>query len=821
VACDATWLAVVSALLEAGDVDDLARRAVEVAREHLGIERCSLWLFVGELKQGTWGTDLAGQTRDERHLLDGHGPSAVSLVASDRPYLIIDTPRVNREDDRDVAVPWLGLTTVRHAGRVLGLIYNDTAISGAPWSVETQDLLARYAEVVGELIGRLQRRRVSDELAQLAAFLTGARDLALVAQAALEHTDRLLGWDGVCFSCLDETGQFLEQLAVAQRIDGQVVPRAGLRVEVAGLPPAMARVLAGEASCFNHPTPEQIAPLCLGDGRASVMYAPVASRGRVIGVLAVASNVGGRYSADELAVLVNVATLLSPTVDRIISAQRAAAIAERYRALVEAIPDLILVYDRQARCLALPLVDRLVVVSGAEVLLGRTVTEVFGDQGQPVAEAVALAASEQRLVAIRYNLSAEGRSAWFEGRAVPMGEHVLWIASDITEAVAQQERQAELEAQLAQTSKMEAIGQLAGGVAHDFNNLLTTINGYAEFLLTDLPGDSEYRDDLEEIRRAAQRAASLTRQLLAFSRRSLIKPVPVDLNPLIHGMERMLRRLIGEHIEMVVVTAPEQLRLLADPGQIEQIVMNLVVNAKDAMAGGGQLVVRTGSAHLSLADLGPLSEVEPGEFVTITVSDTGCGMSEAVLERIFEPFFTTKPVGEGTGLGLSTVYGAARQNRGHITCTSVEGQGSSFTVYLPRLAHAVDGESNATPTAGSGSETILLCEDDPAVRGFVERSLRGAGYAVLAAESGEQALRAAQGQAFHLLLTDVIMPHMNGRELAARIGAAMPGLKTLYMSGYTASVIAQQGVVDGQGRLLVKPFGRRELLDRVREMLDA
>ena len=381
----------------------------------------------------------------------------------------------------------------------------------------------------------------------------------------------------------------------------------------------------------------------------------------------------------------------------------------------------------------------------------------------------------------------------------------------------------DLERQLLQAQKMESVGRLAAGVAHDFNNRLTAIMGYVGIVLRQMEADNPLRRELNEVQRIAQRAANLTHQLLAFSRRQFIRPETVDLNGLIQDMYRMLRRIIGEDIELVVETAPDLWMVRVDPHQMEQVLVNLVVNARDAMPHGGRLVIRTRNATLD-APFARARSMEPGEYVTLSVSDTGLGMSPEVMEHIFEPFFSTKPPGQGTGLGLSTCYGIVKQSGGHLEVESRVGEGSTFTVFLPRARSAAAEE--APPDEGRpprGSETILVVEDHESLRAMVSRILRDQGYRVLEASDAGEALRLAQedpDQRIHLLLTDLVLPQMDGTQLAEKIKAMRPDIRVLYTSGYTGDLQAHQDVVQRGRPFLPKPYTIEALTYKVREVLD-
>jgi signal transduction histidine kinase/CheY-like chemotaxis protein len=423
----------------------------------------------------------------------------------------------------------------------------------------------------------------------------------------------------------------------------------------------------------------------------------------------------------------------------------------------------------------------------------------------------------------------DGTLIWIECLASVVswegGPAILATFLDISERKRAEETLREQESQLRQAQKMEAVGRLAGGVAHDFNNLLMVIRGRSEVLLRRLAPEVPWREDIALIDKTAERAAGLTRQLLAFGRKQVLQPKVIDLNAIVAGMEPILRRLIGEHIELVRVPGPALGCVRADPGQLEQVVMNLAVNARDAMPRGGRLSLETGIAELDEGFVRRNPGARPGTHVTLAVTDTGAGMNEYTKAHLFEPFFTTRGPGKGTGLGLATVYGIIRQSGGHIVVESELGHGATFRIYLPRVEAAPEAAEPppAAPRPCEGRETVLLVEDEDRVRSWVHEVLGMHGYTVLEAPDGDEALRVVERHPgpIDLLLTDVVMPHMSGRELADRLVLARPGLKVLYMSGYTDDAIVHHGVLGAGTALIQKPFGVDALARQVRDVLEA
>jgi len=392
------------------------------------------------------------------------------------------------------------------------------------------------------------------------------------------------------------------------------------------------------------------------------------------------------------------------------------------------------------------------------------------------------------------------------------------IATDITERKS-------LEAQLRQAQKMEAIGQLAGGIAHDFNNLLTVINGYSELMLLSLPVEHPHCATFEQIRQAGEKASRLNRQLMAFSRQQVLQPKVLDLNAVVANIDTMLQRVIGEDIDLLTILSPGLASVKADPGQIEQVLMNLVVNARDAMPAGGRLTIETADVVLDTDYARTHVAVNPGRYVMLAVSDNGCGMDAETQARIFEPFFTTKELGKGTGLGLSTVYGIVKQSGGHIEVYSEPGRGTTFRIYLPRIEEAAEAvePGKAREQLPRGSETILLVEDEAGVRTLAKTILQTHGYTVLDAAQGKDAfLLSGQHEGLiHLMVTDMVMPEMSGREVAERLKPLRPNMKVLFMSGFTDKAMVHHGELGPGMAFLQKPFTPQTLARKVREVLDA
>lgn len=500
---------------------------------------------------------------------------------------------------------------------------------------------------------------------------------------------------------------------------------------------------------------------------------------------------------------------------------------QRYRRLAENAPDMVFRYEvHPRRCFTY-------VNPAVTAITGYSPEEHYADpdlnfklvhpDDQPLLEVILRGDLHSGSTATLRWVHKNGALIWIEQRSVlvqdPAGRLVAieGIARDITE-------RKHLEEQLRQSQKMEAVGQLAGGVAHDFNNLLTAIIGYSDILLNGLSESDPLREDISEIKRAGERAATLTSQLLAFSRKQVLQPKVLDLNEAVADMEKMLGRLIGEDIDLVTRPDPALGRVKADPGAIEQIILNLAVNARDAMPEGGKLIIETANVELDESYARLHVTVQPGPYVMLAVSDNGMGMSPETQAHIFEPFFTTKGEGKGTGLGLSTIYGIVKQSGGNVWVYSELGRGSAFKIYLPLVEEALTPVEASTSEDASrqGSETILLVEDDEGIRKLVSGILLEQGYTVLVTRNGLEALKISEqhDDPIHLMLTDVVMPQMTVRELTERLAQMRPETRVLYVSGYTDDAIVHHGVLGEGMNFMQKPFTVDALLRKVREVLD-
>jgi two-component system cell cycle sensor histidine kinase/response regulator CckA len=565
-------------------------------------------------------------------------------------------------------------------------------------------------------------------------------------------------------------------------------------------------------------------------GAASIDWlgVPLKMGDRPIGVLVAQTYTPGvRYGETEKQILQFVSTQVAMAIERKRAEEQLQASERKYRLLFETSPEAMLVYDFETlRILAVNQAAIARYGYSEQEFLGLTIRDIRTEQDQarldeqlkvrPEGGAVRTGVRHRAKDGRVLEVDLVARPIEFAGRRAR-----LVLARDVT-------AQRTLEEQLRQSQKMEAVGQLAGGIAHDFNNLLTAILGSAQLLLHATPPDDPRHEDAVEIKNAGVRAAELTRQLLAFSRRQVLAPKVLGLNAVVAHMQKMLRRLLGEDIELAVTLAPDAGSVNADPGQLEQVLLNLAVNARDAMPTGGRLSIATTRVTVTVELAERRHRLPPGDYACLAVTDTGSGMDEATQAHLFEPFFTTKEVGRGTGLGLATVYGIVKQSGGYIWVYSEVGHGTTVKVYLPRVAIAEE-DAGRLPAAVAesaaprgGCETVLLVEDAAPVRSLARRSLEASGYTVLDAADGAAALDVAARHSggIDVLVTDVVMPGMSGRELAERLAPERPRMKVLYTSGYTDDAMVRQGVLTAGVAFLQKPFVPETLARKVREVLD-
>jgi PAS domain S-box-containing protein len=931
------------------DPELLRRRVVELAREKLGAERCSLYLDTGGLQLiGTYGTDLEGRTTDERgarierhhHQLPLHPPS----VPPERRWHRFETEPVVLQGDRLRKIRsrrvWVVVTPIRSQAGFVGSLCNDAAISGAPLNEVLQERLALYASIVGGLIERTENRlRLTEsETAYRALFDNSLNAIAvhelvldgegqpcdyryLMANAAFEamtglrqpvgrlvsellredhqpyvdlfapvaltgeplHTEIAapsLGgvYNATCFQTrpmqfavvfnditerhrreaaerersgrLGRLHQVTAELALAADADElcrrAVVAGRGLlgcdNLSLWLMSPDCGQVRgtfaadhqgrvrderdivipvvdAEPARVLGHGLPSHLSAEASLGGRPAVPPAPDSqlwTGSEVSGFLAADNRYSRRAWSDHDRELLGLFGLAVGHLHALKATEAELRRSEeRYRLIVQHSPVGIVQFDPEGRVRACN--DELLRLSGwsrtqalqwdLRTLGNRELRAAFeAAMGGSVGAFEGLVRRDDDLPPVRLRAEVRPLRA-ADGRL--MGG--LALVEDITE-------RHDLDERLRQAAKMEAVGRLAGGVAHDFNNLLTTILGYSELTLAALEPHSELRADIDAVRRAAERAAGLTRQLLAFSRRQVLQPKVIDLNAVVLDLVEMVKPLLGEDVALVTRLEPVLGRVKADPGQIEQVLMNLVVNARDAMPGGGRLEITTLNA-----ELGPRAGADGGgPFAVVRVRDTGCGMDEATMGRIFEPFFSTKE-GKGTGFGLSTSYGIVRQSGGHLTADSQLGAGATFQVWLPICLETADSEAADAPTAAPrGAETVLLVEDQAEVRHLARRALENHGYHVVEADCAETALALAPGiPRLHLLLTDVVMPGLNGVELARRLRAGRPDLPVIFMSGYTDEPVSEFTERDERALFLSKPFSPGTLAHRVRQVLDS
>jgi len=685
---------------------------------------------------------------------------------------------------------------------------------------------AAFVSVPDEDLQAEHLRRVAHQLAlQTGMGVSLARRVSLQASAlsVLEGlSDTLAGQldpenalDDTLAKCLDATGLSVGAILLFDengplKVKAHVGPKAHLRWEDHSM--LLNSVSSGALVIPSVEAGAQGDQLLGALSAGSCLVVPIVAREEALGVLLLASN-GSDLAGTEAESAVRAARSVSMQLGQALALARTfsklGSAEQRYRALFENARDAIGVLDHEGVVLEAN--------QGWEALIGVPRAQIVGHHLSDFAPGVWAEGASTRLISIQ---QPGGGMVQVEvsRTAVEVGgtSYVLLVGHDVSERL-------RLEEQLLQSQKMEAVGRLAGGIAHDFNNLLSVILSLGEILLADMQVGDPMRADIQQIHKAGERAAGLTKQLLAFSRQQVIEPKIIDLNEVLAGIDDMLRRLLGADVDFMALPAPHLGRVRADPGTIGQVIMNLVVNARDAMPTGGKLTLETANVVLDDAFARQHLGVKAGPHVMLAVTDSGTGMDKATVARIFEPFFTTKEQGKGTGLGLSTVYGIVQQSGGSVWVYSELGKGTSFKVYLPRVNDAVDEvHSLESPPKLLGAETILLAEDDDQVRAVACGILRRCGYTVIEARNAGEALMYSEGygHVIHLLISDVVMPQISGPDLAKRLAIERPEMKVLYVSGYTDDSIVRHGVLAAHTSYLQKPITPGALASKVRELLD-
>ncbi len=783
---------------------------------------------LGQLLHAPIGFRIAKSGCDELQgeLLLQHPPMksflAVQIASPTKVYgFLCLINKVGREEFREADVELASAMAVSVA-----LVYENASRYS-----EIQRYTADLEREIG--VRTLTEQRLSAQYS-VARVLAEAQTLREATQAVIQALCRTAGWEIGAIWDVDRGAGVLRLLEVsspqaARLSEFEDITRNSTFERGAGLP---GRVWAsGKPLWISDVTQADNLPraaVAAKVGLQSAFAFPIRFEDEVSGVIEFFSCKIQEPDNDLLQMFSSIGTQIAQFIERTRSQGALRQAEEKYRSIFENAAEGIFQKTPSGQILtANPAMARMLGYESPEELVS-TITDIGRQvyvEPQRRSEFIRQLEEEDVVHGFETQLYRRDRSKiWvsLSGRAIRDANGTLLSCEGNMEDITERKR---LEEQFRQSQKMEAVGQLAGGIAHDFNNLLTVITGYSELLLGQLESADPMRKDLETIGKAGERAAQLTRQLLAFSRKQVLQPAVLDLNVLVENLNKMLRRMIGEDIDLVTVLAPDLGPVKVDPGQVEQIIMNVAVNARDAMPRGGMLTIETSNVELCEDYAQKHIAVLPGSYVVLAVSDTGCGMDAETKAHIFEPFFTTKGPGKGTGLGLATVYGIVKQSGGNIWVYSELGQGTTFKIYFPRVTQGQKAvlEPKTSYESRGGKETVLLVEDEPGVRKLACKILQTKGYKLIEASRGAEALALCETHKgmIDLLITDVVMPDISGRELADRLRSGHPGLRLLYMSGYTDEAVIRHGVLDAGVAFLQKPFTPEALARRVRQVLDA
>jgi PAS domain S-box-containing protein len=697
--------------------------------------------------------------------------------------------------------------------------------------------------VAGVVLARVNRRRaeLQDLLDHRNRILAAIRN---VNQLIVREKNPLRLLEEACRLLVENQGYFNVWIVLITDgqpgepffhvgFNGSFAPMAE-RLRIGDIPVcAQAALLSDSVQVKDNPAGQcKDCPLSLSYAGRAGLSLRIEHSGRVFGWMSLSCHTGYAHSTEEHDLLKEVAGDIAFALWAIETETQRKIAVEKYTAVLDTTSDAVVAGDLDGKIKVFnPGAENLFECSADEAI-GSLITRFCPeDQLAKQAEMMRLVLEKGTVAGYECErLTAGGRRIPVEvslglnpdAKGQPLSINAIF--RDITERKKAEAEKEKLQSQLVQAQKMESVGRLAGGVAHDYNNMLSVIMGNAELALDMISPDSPLYDHIREIINATDRSADITRQLLAFARKQTIRPVVLDLNESVEGMFKILRRLIGENINLSWQPEPGRMPVFMDPSQLDQILANLCINARDAISGVGKIFIETGRVHFDEEYCADHAGFIPGEFIMLTVSDNGCGMDRDTLDNIFEPFFTTKGVGKGTGLGLSTVYGIVKQNNGFINVYSEQGQGTTFRIYLCQYAGKAGRieKQDAAEIPMSRGETILIVEDETSVLKLAQKILENLGYTVLAASTPSTAVVLAEEHAghIHLLLTDVVMPEMNGRHLSESLKTNYPALKVLFMSGYTANAIAHQGVLDSDVNFIHKPFSNRDLAIKVRDVLD-